>query len=1255
MLDFLRISHRINRAGVTEIVPDFVVGASKDLMIRGGAFYAVWNQKRMMWSTSEYDVKLLVDEHLRKYTSDLVAKEGNLRTRILFLSDFSNGMWNRWKLYTSKLSDHFVQLDEKIVFSNDDVTKKDHVTKRLPYPLSPGPTVAFDTLFSTLYSEEELQKIMWSIGSIVSGDSRKIQKFFVFYGLPGTGKSTVLNLVELLFPGYCTNFDAKSLTSPSNTFSVEMFRNNPLIGLNHEGDLSVIKDNSLLNSIVSHDNIVMNVKYQSSYPFRVNALLFIATNKPVSITDSRSGLIRRLIDIHPTGTILSPDAYFDLVGKLEFELGAIAHKCLMVYQEMGPNYYSRYKPRDMMMKTNVVYNFVDDHFLMFSSEDSITLSRAWALYNDYCEKSGIKYKLSRYQFRDDFMGYWDNFFPYKKIAGTQYRSLYMGFNRDLYMSQGSSVHDVVDKDVNSWLDMEETSSLLDVSLSDCPAQLANDSGTPVSYWANVDTVLQDIDTSELHFILPPSNHVVIDFDKKVDGKKSLEANIKAARTFPPTYAEVSKGGQGLHLHYWYEGSVEDLSRIYDDGIEILAPVGNFSIRRRLTLCNSVEIATINSGLPLKETKPVISEDVVRTERSIRKIIMRNLNKEIHPATTPSVNFIVSVLEEAKNNGVHFDVTDMKKDVVTFASNSTNQANHCLRLALNAPYSNIVEVERNHPKLSTVPKITFFDIEMFPNLFVVCWKYDGADKNVQRMINPSPADVGILIKEHNLVGFNNRRYDNHILYAAYLGYSVEDLFKISSRIVSNDRDAFFREAYSLSYTDVLDYSSTKQSLKKWQVELGLNHKELELPWDEPVPEEMWGVVADYCVNDVTTLEDLHHHLEPDFNARLILAELSGLTPNDSTLRHTSRILFGNDKNPQSEFNYPDLSLEFPGYSFDAGVSTYRGEIVGEGGYVYAEPGIYRDVLYMDIASMHPTTIEKLNLFGRYTEKYSEIKRARLCVKHGDFETAKSMFGGILSPYLTGDKKQVKALDFALKIILNIVYGMTFASFPNAFRDNRNIDNVVAKRGALFMVDLKHFLKEHNINCVHFKTDSVKIANYKSEDIQIVKDFAAKYGYEFEVEGVYDVMALLNNADLIGKWARGTSRKSGKWDAVGARMSHPYIFKILFSKEPIEFKDLVEIKEVKAGTMYLDLNGTRQFIGKVGTFCPMLEPHGGMLYRVKDGKDYSVTRTKGFLWLPSDMVRGPLEDFIDFSYFKHLVDDAITTIKDVGDISMLSANI
>ena len=72
----------------------------------------------------------------------------------------------------------------------------------------------------------------------------------------------------------------------------------------------------------------------------------------------------------------------------------------------------------------------------------------------------------------------------------------------------------------------------------------------------------------------------------------------------------------------------------------------------------------------------------------------------------------------------------------------------------------------------------------------------------RMINPSPAEVEQLMRL-KLVGFNNRKYDNHILYAAMMGYDTGQLYKLSQRIIDNDRDATFGEAYRLSYADIYE--------------------------------------------------------------------------------------------------------------------------------------------------------------------------------------------------------------------------------------------------------------------------------------------------------------------------------------------------------------------------------------------------------------------------------------------------------------------
>ena len=82
-------------------------------------------------------------------------------------------------------------------------------------------TPAWDKLVGTLYSPEERHKIEWCIGAIVTGESKKLQKFMVFYGPVGAGKSTIINIIQQLFEGYYESFNAKDLGSSSNAFALE--------------------------------------------------------------------------------------------------------------------------------------------------------------------------------------------------------------------------------------------------------------------------------------------------------------------------------------------------------------------------------------------------------------------------------------------------------------------------------------------------------------------------------------------------------------------------------------------------------------------------------------------------------------------------------------------------------------------------------------------------------------------------------------------------------------------------------------------------------------------------------------------------------------------------------------------------------------------------------------------------------------------------------------------------------------------------
>ncbi|UVK59346.1 DNA primase/polymerase [Gordonia phage Pherobrine] len=1248
------------KKGKKEIYPDYLVKRSKDLMVRGRAFYAIWDEAAGLWSTDEYDIQRLMDEELYAEADRLEAEEG-VRPEVRSLSSFGTNSWAQFRKYLQNISDHSHQLDNKMAFADTPVKKTDYVSKRTSYPLQPGDISSWDALVSMLYDPEERAKIEWSIGAVVSGDAKRIQKFLVLYGSAGTGKSTILNIIQKLFEGYTTTFEAKALGMTSGAFATEVFKNNPLVAIQHDGDLSRIEDNTRLNSIISHEEMTMNEKYKPSYTARVNAFLFMGTNQPVKISDAKSGIIRRLIDVKPSGRTFAPNEYHSLITKIDFELGAIAHHCLQVYREMGKNAYSGYRPKEMMLQTNVFVNYVEDCFDVFKSQDGTTLKQAYSLYKEYCDNTGIDKPLPQYKFREELRNYFDTFEDRAIVEGKTMRSVYSGFQIDKF-----STTNVVVKEKISKLVLDESVSLLDDLFKDQPAQYAKND-IPKSKWVNVKTTLKDINTSELHFVKVPDNHIVIDFDLVGDdGEKSLEKNLAAASVWPATYTELSKSGKGVHLHYNYTGAdIELLNQNYADGIEVKVYSGDSSLRRRVSKCNNIPVAPISSGLPLKEKK-MLSSNTIQSEKGLRDLVERNLRKEIHPGTKPSIDFIKKIMDDAYSEGLAYDLTDMRPRILAFANNSSNQALNCLKTVQQMKFSSDLQSESS--KMAEGPRdqevkntaqeddrIVFFDVEVYPNLFLICWKFEGEGTSIVKMINPKPAEVEQLFRL-KLVGFNNRRYDNHILYAAFMGYSTEEIYKLSQKMIAdNNRGALFGEAYNLSYADIYDFSSKKQGLKKFMIDLGITKQEMEIPWDQPVPPDMVDKVIEYCCNDVLATEAVFNDRKQDFVARQILADLSGLSVNETTQKHTAKIIFGNDRQASKKFLYTDLSETFPGYKFEAGKSEYKGEDPSEGGYVYSQPGMYKNVAVLDVASMHPTSIIELNLFGDdYTPNFKDLLDARIAIKRGEYARARKMLDGKLTPYLQ-DEADAAKLSYALKIVINIVYGLTSAKFDNAFRDVRNRDNIVAKRGALFMIDLKEFVENKGFEVAHIKTDSIKIPEATKEIIDEVTEFGKKYGYDFEHEVTYDAFCLVNDAVYI-------ARKGEKWEAVGAQFKQPYVFKKMFSKEEITFDDLCETKNVVQGAIYLDLHHENregdtpiedmQFVGKIGRFVPVDPGYGGgILYRVKDDKAYAVTGTKGHLWVEAHVAKGLPESAIDYSYFDGLVEKAFEQIEFYGPYSDL----
>lgn len=1242
-LDFYTIDEEVqgSRSPITLLYPEFLYSGVKDLVCKGGSLYAFWDGTK--WSDNLDNLIAYIDSTTYKRFKELKDLYPDRRVKARYMNRDSSGVMKRWSEYTRRMPESRQAFNTSIIFSDHDLKREDYATNQLPYYPKDIPTPNFDRLMQVLYNPSEYDKIMWFFGAVLTNSMKDIHKFMFLYGAKGTGKGTILKIIEKVFKGYYSNIDLRLLTS-SSEFNTSQVKEIPIL-IDYDTNLSDIKNDLDLLKLTGHETVHVNKKYSKPYDVVFNGLVVAASNQRYKVRNVDAGIVRRAITIEPSNNRVSINEYKKLMKGIDFELAGIAHKAMIKFKEMGVGYYEDYQDNNMLEATDIFYGFVKENYKTMGEE--VTLSRASELYKSYLEDLGFQTTGYKQKVKNELSRYYKEYHNQTRIGGVKYSRVFTNFKHELF-EDSSPIMDIEQTD-----DYKCTTSYLDTYLKDNQAQYSNVDGFPKRKWDDVDQTLKDLDTTNLHFVRLDPNHIVIDFDLKENGVKSLQKNLEASKTFPKTYGEISKSGNGIHLHYIYDGDVKELSSLYDDGIEVKVFTGRSSLRRKFSRSNGVnEIAHISSGLPRKEDVSKMYnnvKDIVWSEKSMRTAIERNLRKEYHANTRPSIDFICKIFKDAESTGVKYDLEDMRQEILIFASKSTNQSKYCIKAINDINYCTIDDNDSGLRKIlhsgSFVPneQLTFFDVEVFPNLLLICYKHYGDDK-VYVMYNPSSQEMENFL-QYNLVGFNNLRYDNHICYAALMGLDNEAIYRQSQRIINGDnKKGMYGGGYELSYLDVYEVATKKQSLKAWEVELGLEHDEFEYPWDESLDESLWDRCASYCGNDVKATESVFNHITADYEARKILADLSGLSINTKTQNHAAEIIFEGAMRPQDQFVYTDLSELYPGYKFSFGKSTYRGEDPSEGGYVYSEPGVYKDVALLDVASMHPTSLINMNYFGQYTSNYKDLKDARLLIKHKKYDKAKKVMNGKLKPYIEkveSNDINPNDLSYALKIVINIVYGMTSAKFDNKFRHPDNVDNIVAKRGSLFMIDLKNAVQDMGYKVAHIKTDSIKIPNADEKIISFVMEFGEKYGYTFEHEHTYDELALVNKAVYIAHYFDDGVEK---WEATGAQFADPYVYKTLFTKENITEEDFMITKNSKT-PMYLgDL-----FIGKTGAF--FASKSGDQLIKKVPGKDKpdAVTGTKGYLW-KRDIDYTDRKD-VDMRFYDSLVQKAIEAIKKVGDIDLI----
>ena len=148
-----------------------------------------------------------------------------------------------------------------------------------------------------------------------------------------------------------------------------------------------------------------------------------------------------------------------------------------------------------------------------------------------------------------------------------------------------------------------------------------------------------------------------------------------------------------------------------------------------------------SGFPRKrKERDILSKKQMGSGKALRELIERNLRKEIHPGTKPSMDFIKKILDDAYESGMEYDVENMRGAILAFAMGSTHQKDACFKTYTQLRLKSSQEAEPPVGKEDGEGSLVFYDVEVYKNLFLVCWMRDDDDAEVVAMVDPKPEEI-----------------------------------------------------------------------------------------------------------------------------------------------------------------------------------------------------------------------------------------------------------------------------------------------------------------------------------------------------------------------------------------------------------------------------------------------------------------------------------------------------------------------------------
>lgn len=412
-------------------------------------------------------------------------------------------------------------------------------------------------------------------------------------------------------------------------------------------------------------------------------------------------------------------------------------------------------------------------------------------------------------------------------------------------------------------------------------------------------------------------------------------------------------------------------------------------------------------------------------------------------------------------------------------------------------------------------LLFYDIEVFEkDALVVFMDIDGNEvahfwNNRNRQLTDDPSGFeGIpkLIKGKVLVGYNNYSYDDHILTA------MMNAPRSSPRVLKAINDTIIGSVqYDAAKSELIRSLDTMQqidvahpSLKQIEGNMGMSIVESSVPFDiqRALTDEEREETLEYCRHDVrATIEVFKQREKSYFDTKQGLIDLLPEGTVDEAYRWNTTTLsaaallgtgalneWSKDRVPEKYWrNVEGIPTEVwdmwescltkeavMGKGKSKTVKAYGCNFVfGMGGLHGApsKPGRYHNVKHKDVASMYPSTIVHLDALGEATDKYDEMRRERVSIKHTD-------------PVKAG----------ALKLILNSVYGNFKNKYSKLF--NPLASATVCIYGQIALFSLCRELHKAGYEVINANTDGVV---YKEDPTLNDADETISSRWEKEFEG------------------------------------------------------------------------------------------------------------------------------------------------------------